>query len=1690
MKLRKLLAACMALLMCLAASPVLPAAAEEEVIQIPVVNAGFEEDMTGWSPMDENTGVIDETKAHSGSKSLKIVNSKGNNPWVCQYVTLPKQGAMYELSAFLNVDVATPDTIGTGFKVESYAGSEYLNNGSFDVRLFMNTNNMWVKHSMVFQPPVNATRIKIYMRNYSLGTTWFDDVEVKLTGGPKPYDFFSTYVFHYPDQETGDAYVYLDKFYEAGGEEETSVYADFSLMDGDAVLHETKNVSIIGHEAKYIYPVSVMTEKEKQYKLRAKLYKKATGEFLEEWEQNVYVYDRPEWMPEDGKFVINGEPFNPIIGYHVDPDMCDDIIKGGINTAQVGYGIVVQENRDLWAPALRESGVKGIACLYVGGNAAGHPDNIEKTKATINALKDNDSIIAWAVQDEPLGGENPPNKQRMQWLEDSYRLIRSLDKKRPVYLLDYGANHKYAVRYGDVFVADVYQRGASAAAVSQIIEPLTKNHPRISTYELACAYEAGDVFPPVRTIRASVYRGLEAGGSYGTGYYAVSDAIGHDKEDEDKPLYELPEWEPITTINTVEMPIMFEYVNGYSITSFNRYREGEQNREHLWETWFNEEGEMYLLAHNRSEQTAEFNIPLVSKNGKIRVGEYKAEPIGLTETGEKSGNGSMQLTLEQEQIALYKITPAEKVDLSLIDAPTFDDLDGDYAWAKDAVMKTQALGIINGKGEGIFAPGEAITRGDFAGFLIRTLGFTSESTENFADVPAEREYAKEIAAGKALGILNGVGENIFSPDLAITRQDMMTICARGMKLAQKLMAAEASVLDAFHDKMNVADYALESVSAMIQSGIIKGDDAGYLNPTGNTRRAEAAVIMERILNAETVAHVPSETPDAPKVENEVVEFDAPTEAQMTKYNRSAALLKGLGTDEIKVAESILNGDAEAAVTKATGFTFDAFGENHKALRTDKAVEEFVKLLGYEVYTGRDGGFMGVASRIDLLRGVDISEEYLRGGEFALMLENALGIYLCDRVAFGEGAKEEYAESADTLLTRYRHLTLHKGVLEQNENTGLAKGYVAVGTALLETGETDAKNFIGQRVEAYTEGEDSTIVFIRANKSVTVTRIAADKIEPSETNLSQIAYEEEGHTKSIDIRGAQMIFNGKYKTGFTAADLMPDMGAVTLIENGGAGAAYIIVEKYQNYIVESTFAEDDQIFFKNRDALTWNEKDSSLRLTMEGGDISSLKEWNVLSLYESEDKKVVRAVVSTDTVKGTVTETSKEQIILEGETYKLATGMVGTPEIGKAYTYILDAEGRIAAVDTKGTLSNYVYYTSIFKEQGISGKVQIRVFTPAGEMKVLDVEQTVRYNDTPIPSADLMGKTELIKEQEFIGQLMVIETRSDENGVETVSAINTAKNGMIMENEERWSTFTMDETIGHDKEGDPNYAGKRRYEGHDALYIGGKYLVEPSTVYFVVPEKYASDASKYKAYPSSVIKHSDNFEDTKLYDVNEDQEIAVIVRTLVDASSGSVDGQPGVVKRLGRALNADGEEVLSITLQRMQEETYYFPTDDFQISMDKTITSIAKGEPMTETKNGVKQLLKTLEPANLEVGDVVYFQTSVSDPKVVSSMRVLCRANYAVNAEYSQESISEYYNYSPLTYAFGKIDRIVKRGFMMKPKEFERLFITDIKEDKDQKPIVLVEGDEIRTVTADYLRVGDKVYAQKCNPWHQITVIYR
>jgi len=177
---------------------------------------------------------------------------------------------------------------------------------------------------------------------------------------------------------------------------------------------------------------------------------------------------------------------------------------------------------------------------------------------------------------------------------------------------------------------------------------------------------------------------------------------------------------------------------------------------------------------------------------------------------------------------------------------TFNDLDG-YEWAKHDIEVMASKGIISGTSHDTYNPSANITRADFLSLLIRTLDLQTDFTDNFADVSEKEYYYNAVGIAKELGIVSGVGRGNFEPTANITRQDMMVMTAKALRLAKGLKSASEDILESFTDANKVSDYAKSSVADLIAAGLIKGSE-NRINPLDYTSRAEAAVIMYRLYN--------------------------------------------------------------------------------------------------------------------------------------------------------------------------------------------------------------------------------------------------------------------------------------------------------------------------------------------------------------------------------------------------------------------------------------------------------------------------------------------------------------------------------------------------------------------------------------------------------------------------------------------------------------------------------------------------------------------------------------------------------------------------------------------------------------------------------------------------------------------------
>lgn len=170
----------------------------------------------------------------------------------------------------------------------------------------------------------------------------------------------------------------------------------------------------------------------------------------------------------------------------------------------------------------------------------------------------------------------------------------------------------------------------------------------------------------------------------------------------------------------------------------------------------------------------------------------------------------------------------------------FVDVDEDY-WGYEYINELAKTDVLTGDGDGKFRPDDSITRAEFTAVLARSAGEDGELTQTeFSDVPESEWYSGYVAWADEAGIVNGVGDNRFEPELHVTREDACVMITRAMN-SDPVKNNESEL--SFSDKNDISEYAVDAVVILWSDGIINGYDDGSFRPKSSITRAEACKIL-------------------------------------------------------------------------------------------------------------------------------------------------------------------------------------------------------------------------------------------------------------------------------------------------------------------------------------------------------------------------------------------------------------------------------------------------------------------------------------------------------------------------------------------------------------------------------------------------------------------------------------------------------------------------------------------------------------------------------------------------------------------------------------------------------------------------------------------------------------------------------
>lgn len=213
---------------------------------------------------------------------------------------------------------------------------------------------------------------------------------------------------------------------------------------------------------------------------------------------------------------------------------------------------------------------------------------------------------------------------------------------------------------------------------------------------------------------------------------------------------------------------------------------------------------------------------------------------------QESGKGSIQMgsNILPPNQNVQNTPPPNQSEISKEEQP-FNDIEN-YDWANKAIKELYEKEIISGVGDNRFEPSRSISREEFLTMALRIFDVPLvENESEFSDVIKNSWYAKYVDTAKSIGIINGISDDEFGIGNPIIRQDASVILNNLLEHLKYEPLPEKEIQ--FSDWKDVSDYAADSVKNLYGGGIINGDEQMRFMPRKTLSRAEAAVMVYRIL---------------------------------------------------------------------------------------------------------------------------------------------------------------------------------------------------------------------------------------------------------------------------------------------------------------------------------------------------------------------------------------------------------------------------------------------------------------------------------------------------------------------------------------------------------------------------------------------------------------------------------------------------------------------------------------------------------------------------------------------------------------------------------------------------------------------------------------------------------------------------
>lgn len=236
------------------------------------------------------------------------------------------------------------------------------------------------------------------------------------------------------------------------------------------------------------------------------------------------------------------------------------------------------------------------------------------------------------------------------------------------------------------------------------------------------------------------------------------------------------------------------------------------------------------------------------------------------------------------------------------------------SWAEPDVMAASAAGLMPDTFAALAAK-SSVSRAEFCAVALNLYEAERQTTvKRTSKVYFDDCDNPDVNTAYEMNLISGRGNGIFAPDESVSRQDLCVILDSVREKCEVDKPTATVSASSFPDGNEVRDYAVSATDAMLSTGIIKGvettvsndpEQAGQtvtlLQPQGTATREQALIMAGRFLDtfdaeplksSEPIADSAANTADDPEVNTE----DEDEEDTLTEEERQE-LAQDYGADQ-------------------------------------------------------------------------------------------------------------------------------------------------------------------------------------------------------------------------------------------------------------------------------------------------------------------------------------------------------------------------------------------------------------------------------------------------------------------------------------------------------------------------------------------------------------------------------------------------------------------------------------------------------------------------------------------------------------------------------------------------------------------------------------------------------------------------